>query len=121
MFIALSISIAINFYNGFERAKKSSIRIDNPSTVFEGKKIYHLILRPNAAEVIRDSGREVFEFDDQLYSEISKLAKDKHIATTYQQFRKSPVWIDALINWGPVSIVIVIFLLGVNLSRKFNS
>jgi ATP-dependent Zn protease len=121
LFIALSISIAVNFYNGLERAKTSSIQIDRAELIFEGDSINHLILRKNAAEVIRDSGKVTFEFDEELHDDISDLAKKKHIATTYQNYEKSPVWIDALINWGPLTFVILIFLLGANLSRKFNT
>lgn len=121
LFIALSISISINFYNGFKRAKESSVKVEDSRIIFEVKQITHLILKPNAAELITKNGRKLFHFDEGLHAEVMNEAKKRHIATTHQKYSKPPIWIDAIINWGPVSIVILIFLLGVNLSRKFNT
>jgi ATP-dependent Zn protease len=118
--ILLFISIGINFFKGVESLNdQANLKNYNIQEVFKSSKITEIHYVNEVVIIKTDKLLESYKVSSSQFEEVQKEARKRGITIQYSKYEKPPTWLNAMVNWGPLTLLIFLVLLGVNLSGRF--
>jgi len=116
LWIALFL-IFVAFFNVFNTQKQKPVEIPFSTFVqeLEGKKIVEVTFKGEQGI----TGKYKADFKEGRYfkaigttgTESFKLVRDNGITPNYEEAEKTPMWQQILVNWGPVILLFVFFII----------